>query len=187
MSLVPAVSLSSPDPDQDDLQRAAHGDTRAFERLVDRHLPRVHRLAWRTLGNVADAEEVAQETFLRAFRQLSRWQSGQARFSTWLYRVAFNLCQDHLRQRRDWAEIDENQLSDNRASPHHEAEWLQRLQQVEDALARLPQRQREALLLCHYEGQTHAEAAAVLETSVDAIESLLARARQTLRRWLPEQ
>ncbi len=173
------------DPDAADVARAGAGDQRAFARLVDRHLGRVHRLAWRSLGNDADAEEVAQETFLRAFRQLPAWRSGEARFSTWLYRVAFNLCQDQLRQRRDLVEIDDLELPDD-STPEHDQTRFERRLRIEDALARLPRRQREALLLYHFEGHSQAEAAGVLEVSTEALESLLARARRNLRRMLPE-
>ncbi|HET9049134.1 MAG TPA: sigma-70 family RNA polymerase sigma factor [Chiayiivirga sp.] len=175
------------DPDANDVARAAQGDPKAFARLVDRHLARVHRLAWRSLGNEADAEEVAQDTFLRAFTQLPHWTAGTARFSTWLYRVAFNQCQDRLRARRDWVDVDDVELPDHDAAPDLTLARLQRWQRIEDALMRLPQRQREALLLCHYEGQTQIEAAEVLEVSVTALESLLARARRRLRAMLPEE
>lgn len=188
--MLTSVATSRPavfDPDASEISRAAEGDPQAFERLVDRHLDRVHRLAWRTLGNDADAQDVAQETFLRAFTQLPQWQPGKARFSTWLHRVAFNLCQDRLRARRDWHPIDDVELTDAQALPEHTLASHQRLQRIEEAMARLPQRQREALLLCHYEGQSQADAAAVLGVSVEAIESLLARARRSLRAMLPEE
>lgn len=94
------------DPDALDLAQAAQGEEAAFTRLVDRHLERLHRLAWRSLGNAADAEDVAQDAMLRAFRQLPLWQPGQARFSSWLYRVTLNLCQDRLRQRREHLPIE---------------------------------------------------------------------------------
>ena len=123
------------DPDADDLACAATGDERAFSRLVDRHLPMVHRLAWRTLGVEADAEDVAQETFLRAHRQLPRWRSGQARFSTWLYRVALNLCQDHLRRRRDWVPSDTMELVDHDAAPERALERTDVSHRVADAIA----------------------------------------------------
>lgn len=176
-----ATTDASPDPDAADIARAGAGDSRAFAVLVDRHLGMVHRLAWRSLGNDADAQDVAQDTFLRAFNQLPQWRSGQARFSTWLYRVAFNLCQDRLRRRRDFTPVDDLDLPDPADAPEHALEHAQRHARVEDAIAALPQRQREALLLCHYEGQSNAQAAAVLEVSVEALESLLARARRTLR------
>ncbi len=174
------------DPDAADIAHAASGDPRAFARLVDRHLGPVHRLAWRSLGNDADAQEVAQETFLRAFTGLPDWRHGQARFSTWLYRVAFNLCQDRLRQRRDWLPVEEVELVDPGTTPDQALERRQRLLRIEDALIRLPQRQREALLLCHYEGLSNIDAAAVLDVSVAALESLLARARRNLRALLPD-
>ena len=183
MSLLPEPAFTH-DSDADDLTRAAAGDERAFSRLVDRHLAMVHRLAWRTLGVEADAEDVVQETFLRAHRQLPRWQGGQARFSTWLYRVALNLCQDHLRRRRDWVPVDAMELIDHDALPEQALERAEASRRVGEAMAALPRRQREALLLCHFEGQSNAEAARVLEVSVDALESLLARARQNLRRML---
>ncbi|MCB1567563.1 MAG: RNA polymerase sigma factor [Xanthomonadales bacterium] len=175
------------DPDANDVARASKGDPKAFARLVDRHLARVHRLAWRSLGNDADAEEVAQDTFLRAFTQLPQWKTGTARFSTWLYRVAFNLCQDRLRARRDWVDVDDVELPDHDTAPDRTLARLQRWQRIEDAFAQLPQRQREALLLCHYEGQPQAEAAEVLGISVEALESLLARARRRLRAMLPDE
>ncbi len=180
------VSSTMTDPDAGDIARAAAGDPHAFARLVDRHLSRVHRLAWRSLGNDADAQEVAQETFLRAFTQLPNWQFERARFSTWLYRVAFNLCQDQLRSRRDWVALEDLDLIDTASKPDRLLEHGQRWQRVEDAIARLPQRQREALLLCHYEGESNAAAAAVLGVPVTALESLLARARRNLRAMLPD-
>lgn len=180
------VSSTMTDPDAGDISRAAAGDPQAFERLVDRHLGRVHRLAWRSLGNNADAQEVAQETFLRAFTQLPTWQPHRARFSTWLYRVAFNLCQDHLRSRRDWVPVEDVELIDSASEPDTRLDQGQRWLRIEDAIARLPQRQREALLLCHYEGESNASAAAVLGVSVTALESILARARRNLRAMLPD-
>lgn len=180
--------LSAParDPDADVLARAAAGDGHAFAALVDRHLARVHRLAWRSLGSSTEAEDVVQETFLRAFAQLPRWRAGKARFSTWLHRVALNLCQDRLRRRRDEVVVEDLELEDGQAAPDRALEHSQRQRRVEDALAALPQRQREAMLLCHFEGLSNAEAASVLEVSVEALESLLARARRTLRSRLED-
>lgn len=174
------------DPDALDLAQAAQGEEAAFTRLVDRHLERLHRLAWRSLGNAADAEDVAQDAMLRAFRQLPLWQPGQARFSSWLYRVTLNLCQDRLRQRREHLPIEEMELVDPAPEPELALETRQRQHRLEDALAELPQRQREALLLCHYEGLSCADAAQAMETTVEAIESLLARARRQLRQRLGE-
>lgn len=171
----------STDPDAALLQRAGGGDAAACALLVDRHLPRVHRFAQRLLGNPADAEEIAQEVFLRVWQQAPRWRSnGAARFSTWLYRVAQNLCLDRLRQRRPQEALDED-LDDDTANVAARFEQSRVALQVRDAVALLPARQRAALALCHDEGLSNPEAAAVLEISVEALESLLARARRTLR------
>lgn len=180
----PTDSARHPDPDADDIVRAARGDQQAFARIVDRHLDRIHRLAWRSLDSRADAEEVAQETFLRAFSQLPTWKPNKARFSTWLYRVALNLCHDRLRRRREQVPVDDLELTDPAAAPDRVLEQQQRQRRVEQALLELPQRQREALLLCHFEGQSNIQAAQILEVSVEALESLLARARRRLRAGL---
>jgi RNA polymerase sigma-70 factor (ECF subfamily) len=172
------------DPDAAWLQAAADGDEAAFARLVDRHLARLHRLAYRALGSPADADEVAQESLLRAWRQLPQWQPGAARFSTWLQRVALNLVNDRLRARREQVGLDEVELHSDAASPERSAARQQQADQVRLAVQALPDRQRDALLLCHFEGMGNIEAAATLEVSVEALESLLSRARRRLRQDL---
>src|SRR5882724_8286355 len=91
------------DPDLDLVRRAGSGDGPACAALVDGHLARVTALAGRMLGNRADAEDVAQEVFLRVWQQAAKWRAGEARFSTWLHRVTLNLCHDRLRRRREVA------------------------------------------------------------------------------------
>lgn len=182
----PAMSMPFSDPDASDIKHAAAGDSNAFARLLDRHLERLHRLAWRSLGNEADAQDVVQDAFLRAYLQLPRWRHGQARFSTWLYRVTFNLCQDRLRSRRESLPVETLALADAGHTPDTAFEQQDRQRRLGQAIANLPQRQREALLLCHYEGLSNTEAAAVLKISTAAIESLLARARRNLRILLPK-
>lgn len=174
------------DPDADCLAAAAAGDEAAFARLVDRHLARLHALAWRALGSVAEAEDVAQETLVRAWRQLPDWQPGRALFSTWLHRVALNLVNDRLRARRESVPIDEAGLASESASPDRTASDAQRAARVRQALQSLPERQRDAVLLCHFEGLGNIEAAGTLEVSVEALESLLSRARRALRQALAD-
>ena len=95
-------------PSDDELVAAvASGDEAACRALMDRHLTRILALARRMLGNQADAEEVAQEVFLRVWTHADRWEPGQARFGTWLHRVATNLCLDRLRKNRPTDDIDE--------------------------------------------------------------------------------
>ena len=174
------------DPDAALLARAAAGDEPAFAQLVDRHLPRLHALAWRPLGSVAEAEEVTQETLLRAWRQLSSWQAGRALFSTWLHRVALNLVNDRLRTRREQVPIEDAELVSEAAGPDRTASQAQRAARVQQALQALPERQRDAILLCHFEGMGNIEAAAALEVSVEALESLVSRARRALRQSLSD-
>lgn len=184
MTSTPAADPA--DPDAALLAGAAAGDETAFAQLVDRHLPRLHGLAWRALGSVAEAEEVAQETLLRAWRQLPSWQGGKALFSTWLHRVALNLVNDRLRARREQVPIEDAGLVSEEAQPDRSASEAQRAARVRQALQALPERQRDAILLCHYEGMGNIEAAAALEVSVEALESLVSRARRALRQSLSD-
>jgi RNA polymerase sigma-70 factor (ECF subfamily) len=184
--MTPAPAAAPADPDAAWLARAAAGDEAAFAQLVDRHLPRLHALAWRALGSTSDAEDVAQETLLRAWRQLPSWEGGKALFSTWLHRVALNLVNDRLRARRDQVPIEDVELASHAPGPDRGADDAQRMRRVRHALQALPERQRDAVLLCHFEGLGNIEAAAALEVSVEALESLLSRARRALRQSLSD-
>ena len=172
------------DPDAELVRRAGGGDSAACAALVDRHLNRLLALAVRMLGNRADAEDVAQETFLRVWQRAASWRAGDAQFSTWLYRVALNLCHDRLRQRRPQVDVDIVDLAANDESGEHESQRGAVAAAVAGALMGLPERQREAIVLCYYQELGNIEAARVLDVSVEALESLLSRARRTLRETL---
>ena len=168
------------DSDEILMLRTGTGDRAAFRQLLERHLGRVVAFAARALGNRAGADDVAQETFLRLWAHASRWQP-TAPLSTWLHRVALNLCLDSLRRARDVA-------LDDIAEPRDPGPSLLANMQARDvgrhvnaALAQLPAQQRVAIALCHYQGLRNAEAAEVMGVSVEALESLLARGRRTLR------
>ena len=159
----------------------ASGDGAACRLLVERHLTRIVSLARRMLGNQADAEEVAQEVFLRVWTHASRWEPGRAQFRTWLHRVATNLCLDRLRRHgtEDIDSIPEPQSDEPNPEEHLERGDLAR--RVDLALQALPPRQRAAVTLTHYQGLTNIEAGEALGISVEAVESLLGRARRQLR------
>ena len=164
----------------------ARGEERALELLIRRHGGWAARFAERLTGNAAMADEVVQNGFLKIWQKAGTWE-GRSRFSTWFYRVLHNLAIDQLRaQRNDHDELDES-LHDERAGPQRLAERDQRDARVRAALATLPERQRLALMLSHYEGCSQAEAAAILGIGEGALESLLSRARATLRNALSDE
>lgn len=185
------------DPDLELVQRIGRGDRAACTLFVDRYLDRVHRLAWRLLGDRTDAEEATQDVFLKVWEQAARWRPGAAKFSTWLYRVTTNLCYDRLRRRREHVPIEDVMTDDSGVdkaglhgtldagpTPEQAAVTHERDARLRAALDALPERQRGAIVLCHHEGLSQREAAAVLEVSEEALESLLARGRRSLRAML---
>jgi RNA polymerase sigma factor (sigma-70 family) len=174
------------DPDEDLVRRVGQGDPAAIQSMVARKLPRMLALARRMLGDPVEAEDVAQEALLRAWRQAPRWAPGKARFDTWLHRVALNLCYDRLRRRREIATDAPPDRPDEGAAPDRGLLAADVGRRVDAALARLPDRQREAIVLCHYQELTNIEAAALMEVSVEALESLLSRGRRALRMALAD-
>ncbi len=176
---MPAVHTHD-DPDAELLANLRRGDQAAFAVLVDRHLPALHRLAQRLLGSAAEADDVTQDAFLRAWEHAGSWRPGGARYSTWLYQVTLNLCRDRLRARRPIDELVET-LPDRGPMPDQQFSETQRVESLSLALADLPERQREALVLFHYEGLSQQEAAQAMGVSEDALESLLSRARRGLK------
>lgn len=173
--------MQGDDPDLDLVVRAGRGDAAAVQALVARKLPRVLTLAARLLNDPTEAEDVAQETFVRAWRQAPRWRPGQARFDTWLHTVALNLCRDRLRRRREVTAAEPPERPDPGAGAEAGLIARERQARVAAALAELPERQREAVVLRTYQGLSQVDAAAALGVSVEAVESLVARARRALR------
>ncbi len=173
--------------DDDLMARIAAGDRPAFDGLVDRHLPRCLRLAERVLGSRAEAEEVAQEFFLRTWTGAGRWRrsaDGGARFTTWLYRVVVNLCRDR-RRRPGFVPLDSaGDPPDPADSALTVLQKNRSAARVAAAVAGLPERQRAALVLCFYEGLSDRAAGEILELTPGAVESLLVRARRRLREEL---
>ncbi len=166
------------------IRRTQLGDGDAFQILLHRHLPMIHAYAMRMTGNQADASDIAQEVFIRFWQKADSFQPEKAGLSTWLHQIAHNLCIDFFRK---------NSKQQNLVTHNHEEaidtseEVLDRQNQLKDAIGKLPERQRSALLFCHYQGLTNKQAAHILDVSVDALESLLSRARRTLKTNLAGQ
>ncbi len=160
------------------------GDRQAYAQVVNNHVRPVNRYIVRMLGSHSDSEDIAQETFLRLWTQAHTWQPDKAGLSTWLHRIAHNLCIDYLR--RDKSAVTSEYLDEYaaRESPEKSLAQDSNLQALEQALRQLPERQRSALILTHYQGLANREVAQIMDISVDALESVLARTRRSLKAQL---
>lgn len=178
-----------PTPVGDDalMARVAARDASAFRSLIEAHAPRVHRIAWRMLGDAGEAEDIAQETMTRLWEHAGRWKAGGPGVGAWTTRVASNLCLDRLRRRRFSSDealpdrVDEAPLADTAMD-----EERIRARTVA-AVHALPERQRAAIVLTYYEECSNQTAADALDMNIKAFESLLLRARAALRAALSGQ
>ena len=164
------------------LAGVAAGNHAAFEGLMGLYLPRVHATAWRILRDQAEAEDIAQEAFLRLWREAPRL--GAIPVEAWLTRVAANLAIDRYRRKKPELPEELPPVADATMSADHGMAREEISQAIADALSHLPERQRLAMLLVHFEEMPQKQAAEVMEISVDALESLLARGRRSLKQSL---
>ena len=178
--------------DEELMRAVCNGEQFAYQTIVKQHLTSISHYAFRILGNQKDSEDITQETFLKLWINAEKWQPEKAKLSTWLHRIAHNLCIDYLRKHgsiqtlenieegegsienlRDWQESHE--ISETRT---------QQDQILKNAISNLPENQRSALVLCHYSGFSQKEAASIMDISVKALESVITRAKRSLRKQL---
>ena len=183
-----AAERATPAPSDEVLMaQVQQGDQAAYQLLVRRHAQGLQSFAQRLLRQPDDADDVAQETLLRIWQHAQQWQLERVRFSSWLYRIAHNLCMDRLRRaKRQRTDVMDNDTLDQAASnelagPEQQFSNAVLGKRLHVAIAALPERQRSALMMCFHQGFTNQQVAAVLSISIDALESLLARGRRTLR------
>ncbi len=164
----------------------ANGDPQAARSLTTRLGPRAFAVAMRMLGNRTEAEDVAQEAMMRLWRVAPDWQPGQAQVTTWLYRVVTNLCIDlKRRQRGGYLDLDAvPEPADDAATADENLLHQARMDALQAALMRLPVRQRQAVVLRHLEELPNPEIAQIMDTGVEAVESLTARAKRALAQAL---
>lgn len=161
----------------------ANGDPDAARALAARLVPRILGYATRLLGDRTEAEDIAQEVMLRLWRMAPDWRPGAAQVSTWVYRVTANLCTDRLRaaKRKQAQALDDvAEPQDGAASVVAQMIDADRQAALELALADLPERQREAVILRHIEGLANPQIAEVMQIGVEAVESLVARGKRAL-------
>jgi RNA polymerase sigma-70 factor (ECF subfamily) len=174
------------DADADLVLQTQKGSPAAFEALVRQHQRMIHSLTFRMTGSLADAEDLAQETFLRAYGQIGTFR-GTAKFSTWLYRIAVNTCLNWRQSEARRCQLQAN-CAEEFFAQHLNGESApaenQSSQQVQSALLKLPAKQRAAIVPTIYDGLNHAEAAQVLGCSETTVSWRVFAARRKLKRWL---
>ncbi len=174
------------------IARCAAGDQQAFALLVSHYQTQVYNLAWRYLGEAEDAKDATQEAFIKVYHALPKYQ-GQAKFSTWLYRIVANTCIDHLRRRRPYLSLDAPRSDDDESgwdlasdepSPEQQIERQELRALVQSQVEDLPPKYRMVVTLYHLQGMTYQEIAQVLDLPVRTVETQLYRAKGMLRERL---
>jgi RNA polymerase sigma-70 factor (ECF subfamily) len=186
-------SVDTVEQDRADMERLASGHDAALNDLMQRHAGHVYQFLFRMLGNEEDANDFAQETFVRVYEHRDRYDGGK--FTTWLYTIAANLAKNEYRRRGRHPNVSfESETDDGGtvadalpaagAGPREQAETAERSAAVRRAVDGLPGDLREAVVLCEWEEMSVADAAVVLNSTKKAVESRLYRARQKLREQL---
>jgi len=185
------------DPESDLVRRAAAADQGAFEELYRRHVKKIYNLVFRMVGTLQEAEDVTQEVFYQAYKNLPRFE-GRSKFYTWIFRIATNVClqylKRHVRQKRETLvedvpdpAPDSSTLRGTMPSPDSEVETKAFYEALEKAVLRLPPNQRAVMVLGPLQGHSYEEIAQILGTTEEVIKGRLHRARENIREFLKEE
>lgn len=180
----PSRSSGDDADDQALMRRVVERDRSAFALLADRHAPFALGLAQRIVRNGTDAEDVVQESLIRLWVFAERWKPETARFSSWFYRIVINQAISRVRRKPTEPLESIVEPADGLPGPHEQLAGREIGRAIGQAVDRLPARQRAAVALCYDHGLSCAEAAEAMGVSVGTMESLLFRARRSLRQWL---
>ena len=170
-------------PDAALLVAYANGDASAGRTLLDRLAPKLFGYATRVLGDRAEAEDIVQETMLKLWKIAPDWRQGEAKVSTWAYRVMVNMCTDRLRMRQARGQVALDGVAEPEADLKSAVDQMTdaaRVDALQAALDTLPERQRQAVVLRHLEGMKNPEIAQIMDIGVEAVESLTARGKRAL-------
>ena len=180
------MPVAWPEKDDHELLALVQGGSHpAFAELVQRHTERFYRLAFRYLQNKEAAEDVVQDAFLKLWEDPRKWQADKnAKFTTWFYRVVVNLCLDWQKRKRPLALNEETPLIDERESADQAMVRRESERALEQEIAALPERQRTAINLCFGAGLSNQDAADSLGVNLKALQSLVMRAKTTLKERL---
>ena len=178
------------------IEKSKQGDVEAFEQLITSYQKKIVNLSYRMLGNMSDAEDAAQDIFIRVFRSISGFNE-QSTFSTWIYRIATNVCLDMLRKKKRQNEKNtisihrgeendeyELQIEDNQPSPYERAQKNAAMQALEKALNQLGDEQKMVIILRDINGLSYEEIAEITNCTLGTVKSRINRSRLTLRKLL---
>ncbi|MDI3481528.1 MAG: hypothetical protein PWQ97_1183 [Tepidanaerobacteraceae bacterium] len=170
--------------DEKIIKQVLLGDATAFEILVERYKSKIFTLAYRMLSSMEEAEDVSQEAFVKIYRSLKIYDAGRTKFSTWIYRITYNLCVDHLRKRRETAPLAEDGIVAPSASPEELAVAKDGARILHEAICELPEEYRVPLVLFHFHGLSYREICKVLNLPMSIVKNRLFRARRLLKEKL---
>jgi RNA polymerase sigma-70 factor, ECF subfamily len=189
--VVPSASMGSPlkhlrADDREAVEACQRGEREAFDRLVERYQRDIYRLCYRYVNNHEDANDMAQEVFLKAYRAIGRFR-GDSSFSTWLYRIAVNTCLNFRATRRPPVQELPEALPDRAIGAAERLETEEASARVRAAVSRLPEKQRAAVILKIYHDLTHEEVAGILGSTVGTVKANLFHALGKLRKLMVEE